>query len=97
MRNQAETLFASAVPASPNYLSNDCSVKSGQRAAFTQLPARCVTVFALSAALTPTQAHIVSLPMWGSGTPHQARALQLRRCLQLIERAQWLAAREGTK
>ena len=67
---------ASAVPASPNYLSNDCSVKSGQRAAFAQLPARSVTAFALSAALTPTQARMVSLPMWRSGTPHQARVSQ---------------------
>jgi len=65
MRNQAETLFASAVPASPNYLANSSFVESGQRAAFTQLPAQCVTVFALSTALTPTQAHMVSLPMWG--------------------------------
>ena len=49
MRNQAETLFASAVPASPNYLANSSFVESGQRAAFTQLQGRCVTVFALSA------------------------------------------------
>jgi len=47
-------LLPSAVPASPNYLANSSFVESGQRAAFTQLPGRPVTAFALSTAFTPT-------------------------------------------